>query len=66
MGKCILKDCIQFKNNQSDNWKIINKLFNKKYNNFPNIFINNGIEIHNEKSQCEYFDNYFSNIGEKL
>ena len=54
------------KNNQSDNWKIINKLINKKYNNFPNIFIYNGIEIHNEKDQCEYFNNYFSNIGENI
>ena len=54
------------KNNQSDNWKIINKLINKKYNNFPNIFIYNGIEIHNEKDQYEYFNNYFSNIGENI
>ena len=24
------------------------------------------MEIHNEKDQCEYFNNYFSNISENI
>ncbi len=56
-----------FKGNMTQTWKLLNSVLNKKYkSSVVDTFVKDGKETSNAHEIVEYFNEYFTNIGDKL
>ena len=59
---------LKHKNNTKETWKVLKNIIDKKRNcsNFPDKFMDNGLEIMGLKDIATGFNNFFTNIGPNL